>query len=536
MAITEIHSISQTPDKAIRYVMADKVETVLREDVSDRIPYSVDEKTGDVTYYTLSCTQWCTRVDEPERDFRRLIHYFGQRELRLGCARSKDGEAIVAWHLTQSFDSQIDPRIANEIGRKLAEEIFPGHPAVISTHTNTDKTHNHIVACAWNRDGVKYNSCHETYQAIRRKSDALCAEYGLPVLEQTREQKLTRWKDRNGRVRYFEPTARKDDLRQLRKEGKCSPDNVGSYRNTFAYEIADKRKQTNREIVRQAIEEEILFVSSYNELLQRLRERGYQIKDKKQDGQWLENITFIASGAQRGVRDSSLGEGYCREKLTARIERQSEERQHSAALQEKLQLPLREEYGLESVCSLHEDYRAYRDRGGFVQVRKRQPMEKPVVQELKKLGVELDGLIDTTRLHQLVTQQRMEKKKPRSTTEEDLVARIQESFENLRFIEQRNIHSYQEVEERVQRLRTQIEACEGKIGTAEQMIARISDSEKAEGFRERADLLRDALTNLKGELRQFERCMAVLERTKADRTAHTAPPATKKKQSKERER
>ena len=87
MAITEIHSISQTPDKAIRYVMADKIETVVREDISDRIPYSVDEKTGDVTYYTLSCTQWCTRVNEPERDFQRLIDYFGQRELQLGCAK-----------------------------------------------------------------------------------------------------------------------------------------------------------------------------------------------------------------------------------------------------------------------------------------------------------------------------------------------------------------------------------------------------------------------------------------------------------------
>lgn len=536
MAITEIHAISRTPDKAIRYVMADKIETILREDISDRIPYSVDEKTGDVTYYTLSCTQWCTRVHEPERDFQRLIHYFGQRELQLGCARSKDGETIVAWHLTQSFDTQIDPRIANEIGRKLAEEIFPGHPAVISTHTNTDKTHNHIVACAWNRDGEKYNSCHETYQAIRRKSDALCEEYGLPVLEQTREQKLTRWKDSKGRVRYYESTERKDDLRQLRKERKCSPDDVGSYRNTFAYEIADKKKQTNREIVRQGIEEALPFAATYEDLLQRLQEQGYRIKSKKQDGQWLENITFTAPGAQRGVRDSSLGEAYCREQLTARIERQREQREQSAVLQEKLQLPVREDYGIDNVQRLHEDYRAYRDAGGFVQIQKRQPVEKSVVQELKKLGIELHGMIDTTRLQQLIAQQRSKKKKTPATREEELVSKIQEGFENLRFLETRNICSDQQIVERIQQMHTQIANCEEKLIKAERMIARIPDRERAEDFCERVDLLREALAEQKKELSCYERCAAVLERIAADRTAREVPPMAKKKSPKAWER
>lgn len=536
MAITEIHAISQTPDKAIRYVMADKIETVVREDVSDRIPYSVDEKTGDVTYYTLSCTQWCTRVHEPERDFQRLIHYFGQRELQLGCARSKDGEAIVAWHLTQSFDSQVDPRIANEIGRKLAEEIFPGHPAVISTHTNTDKTHNHIVACAWNRDGEKYNSCHETYQAIRRKSDALCEEYGLPVLEQTKEQKLIRWKDSKGQVRYYEPTARKEDLRQQRKEGKCSPDDVRSYRNTFTYEIVDKRKQTNREVVRQGIEETLPFAATYEDLLQRLREQGYRIKSKKQNGQWLENVTFTAPGAQRGVRDSSLGEAYCREQLTARIERQSEQRRKSAVLQEKLQLPVREDYGIANVQHLHEDYRAYRDAGGFVQIQKRQPVEKPVVQELKKLGIELHGMIDTTRLQQLIAQQRSKKKKTPATREEELVSKIQEGFENLRFLETRNICSDQQIVERIQQMRTQIANCEEKLTKAERMIARIPDRERAEDFCERVDVLREALAEQKKELSGYERCAAVLERIEANRMAREVSPTAKKKSLKEWER
>lgn len=536
MAITEIHAISQTPNKAIRYVMADKIETVLQEDIHPRIAYSIDEGNGMVTYYTLSSCQWCVHMDEPERDFNRLIDFFGQRELRLGNARSKTGEAVVAWHLTQSFDKQIDPRIANEIGRKLAEEVFPKHPAVISTHTNTDKTHNHIVACAWNRDGFKYNSCHETYQALRRKSDALCEEYGLSVLEDTREQKLTRWKDRNGRVRYFEPTARKNDLRNQRKEGKFSPDDVNSYRHTLAYDIADKQNQSNRETVRQVIEEEIPFASSYSELLMRLLERGYRIKDKKKDGQWFENITFTAPGARRGVRDYSLGDDYCRKSLTDRIEQQNEERQRSASLQAKLQLPLREDYGIESTHRLHEDYRAYRDRGGFVQVNERKEIEKPLVEELKKLGVELYGMIDTTRLQQLVAQQRTKKKNPKSTPEDELVARIQEGFYNLQFIEQRNIHSAQDVLDRSRGLRARIDACEGKLSMADQMLAKIADPEKAEEFQERIKLLRESLVKMKEELERYEQCFAVLKRINAERILQINKPLPQKKPVKEIER
>lgn len=51
--------------------------------------------------------------------------------------------------MIQSFEGNVDPRIANEIGVKLAKEMFPTFPVVVSTHTNTENTHNHIMICAW---------------------------------------------------------------------------------------------------------------------------------------------------------------------------------------------------------------------------------------------------------------------------------------------------------------------------------------------------------------------------------------------------
>lgn len=540
MAITEIHAIFQTPKNAIHYVMADKTETALREDVHPRIAYSVDEKTGEVTYYTLSTCQWCAHMDEPEWDFQRLIDYFGQRELRLGCARSKTGEAIVAWHLTQSFDGQIDPRIANEIGRELAEKVFPGHPAVISTHTNTTQIHNHIVACAWNRDGEKYNSCHATYQDIRRWSDELCARYGLRVLERTRDQKLIRWTDSRGKVRYFEPTARKEALRRQRKEGRCSSGDVSSYRNTLAYEVKEKRKETNRAIARQAIEEELPFAASYDDLLARLWERGFDIKGKKKNGEWYSSVTFKSPIADRGVRDTSLGDGYTREQLTARIAKQKEERQAAAEMQKKLRLPVYEDddYAkMGDVQQLSEEYRAYHDRGGCIRVEARTEPQKTLLRDIKQADAELYGLIDTTRLQQLIAESRSKKKTPGNRTREAvLIARIQESFENLRFMEQRGICTNQEVAEKVSLLQRQIQICEEKLGRAERMMEQQQDPDKVQEYTQRIEQLRDGLEELRLELSRYERCMATLNRIESERTMRNAPMPEKKKRHGEYER
>ena len=171
-----------------------------------------------------------------------------------------------------------------------------------------------------------------------------------------------------------------------------------------------------------------------------------------------------------------------------------------------------------------------------MQIQKRQPVEKPVVQELKKLGIELHGMIDTTRLQQLIAQQRSKKKKTPATREEELVSKIQEGFENLRFLETRNICSDQQIVERIQQMRTQIANCEEKLTKAERMIARIPDRERAEDFCERVDVLREALAEQKMELSRYERCAAVLERIEANRMAREVSPTAKKKSLKEWER
>ena len=480
MAYTHIHPITATVENSIGYIMADKKEDFLKDDIADSINYIMDDKTGEITYLTLSSTLNCTNPQNPIEDFHALMQTFGKDEIENGNAKTKDGAPILAWHLIQSFEGQeVSPLVANEIGRKLAEEIFGNHAVVISTHTNTDDIHNHIEFSAWDLNGRKWDQCNKNYQRIRECSDRLCDEYGLSVIEHTRQQKLIKWEDSEGKTRYFEPTDRKIEMIRKREAGELSTDDVNSYRNTIPYEAAVAKKQTNIEMVKQAIDSKLPYATSYDHLLAMLREMGYQIKDKKKNGQWREHITFQPPTADKGVRDYKISEDgyYTRESLTALIEEQNAERSRNESLQSKLNLPFYEtyEYGEIDVQAINEDYRADRTAGGGFKVVQRGEAEKSIIRDVKKSDMELYGLYDTTYIHRLIAEQKAAQKykKPAKKREEVLVSQIQESFANLRFIEQKQLYSYNQINEVVKGLWDQYNACLAKISEAEGMVAKL---------------------------------------------------------------
>lgn len=480
MATTDIHAITQTVASSLDYIMGDKKEAVLKDDVADSIKYVMNDKTGEVTYYTLSSTINCMNPQSPVEDFRALMNTFGADEIKNGNSKTKDGAPVLAWHLVQSFEGQVDPRIANEIGRRLAEELFGNHPVVISTHTNTANTHNHIELCAWDLDGKKFNYDHAAYQKIRTTSDRLCDEYGLSVIENTRDRKLVQWKDNEGNIHYYEPTDRKNELIRKREAGELTSDDVNSYRNTIPYAVTTAKKLTNIEIVKRAIDSKLPYATSYEHLLSMLREMGFTVKDKKKDGTWREHITFTPPTADKGVRDYNIDKEsgyYTRENLTAIIEQQNAERKRNEAMMSQLNVPYFSEYvyGDIDVQSINEDYRAALEEDGSYRIVQRGEAERSIIRDVKKSDMELYGLYDTTTLSRLIAEQREARKhkQPPRKREEVLVRQIQESFENLRFIEQKQLYSYSQINEIVKGLWAQYNACLSKISEAEVMVKKL---------------------------------------------------------------
>lgn len=79
------------------------------------------------------------------------------------------------------------------MGRKLVEEKFPGHAFVVVTHSDTGKTHNHIVVCPWHGEtGRKIENKKRHLYELRGINDKVCKERGLSVIDQAGKDRQAR--------------------------------------------------------------------------------------------------------------------------------------------------------------------------------------------------------------------------------------------------------------------------------------------------------------------------------------------------------
>lgn len=180
----------------------------------------------------------------------------------------------LARHLIQSFEpGETTPEQAHEIGKRLADEILGGKfEYIISTHTDKGHVHNHIIFNAVSFvDYNKYHSNKKSYRNIRRISDKLCKEYGLSVIEQSKDKGKS----------YTEYNAAKNGTSWKAK-------------------------------LKQMIDKVILLAKDFDDFIRLMERNGYEIKRGKY-------ISFRAVGQERFTRVKTLGENYTEEAITNRI-------------------------------------------------------------------------------------------------------------------------------------------------------------------------------------------------------------------------
>lgn len=150
MAITKIHPIKTTLNKAIAYI-CNPEKTDERLLISS---YGCSAETADIEY-SFTCRHAIDKGDN-------LGH-----------------------HLIQAFDpGETTPEQAHEIGMQLAKETLGGkYEFVLTTHIDKGHIHNHIIFNAVSFvDYRKYHSNEQSYYYIRCVSDRLCKEHGLSVI------------------------------------------------------------------------------------------------------------------------------------------------------------------------------------------------------------------------------------------------------------------------------------------------------------------------------------------------------------------
>ena len=116
------------------------------------------------------------------RDTRAAPSYF-----KFTLCHTAPSDPNLAYHLIQSFaPGEVSAAEAHKIGIKLADRSRYSY--IVSTHTDKEHIHNHILFCAAdNIDNKKYHDCKKSYWNIRHISDELTSYMGMEQ-EQAQEK------------------------------------------------------------------------------------------------------------------------------------------------------------------------------------------------------------------------------------------------------------------------------------------------------------------------------------------------------------
>lgn len=179
----------------------------------------------------------------------------------------------VAYHIIQSFSPKdnITEEQANEIGKRLCEELYPNYQCVIATHIDKGHIHNHISINAISLDGKKLedrlSNEMEGLYGLSDISDKIAAEYGCFILP------------------------RKIYLKSKTKD----------YYHQY-------KEQTWKEKISEDIENILPKCYSMDEFLDELSIAGYQIKRGK-------NLSVKCFGMERYARLNTINEKFSNSNL-----------------------------------------------------------------------------------------------------------------------------------------------------------------------------------------------------------------------------
>ena len=163
MATTKLHQIKNTESRAIAYVInGDKTEK-------------------GVFVHCYMCSK------DPLR---------AAKEFQITREVFKSRTEVLDHHIIQAFKpGEVTPEQAHRIGMELCEKLFRGeYQFILSTHTDKDHIHNHVIVNNTNvMNGKSFNTLENKgthfWRTLRSMSDEICKEHGLSVVNHAERNK-----------------------------------------------------------------------------------------------------------------------------------------------------------------------------------------------------------------------------------------------------------------------------------------------------------------------------------------------------------
>ena len=205
-------------------------------------------------------------------------------DFKFALSKTSQSDPNKAYHLIQSFlPGEVSYKEAHQVGVELADKLLEGkYSYVVTTHIDKGHVHNHIIFCAAdNINHEKYHDCKKTYYNIRNLSDELCREHELSVITpgEKRGKPYKEWQ-------------------------------------------AGKNGSAWKEQLKADIDEAIKIAATYEDCIDLIRAKGYEVKGEDFGEKAHKFISFRPLDRERFVRGSakSLGAEYTKERMKERIE------------------------------------------------------------------------------------------------------------------------------------------------------------------------------------------------------------------------
>ena len=257
MAIIKVVNVKRTPLKNLKYI-------------------ANDEKTLNGTLITgINCSNDIYKANEKMENINR--NYGKKNEVKLK-------------HIIHSFhkDDNLTPHMAHLISMEWYEKMFPDNKCigVIATHDGDPKAknsadrciHTHISINAIDIEGKRIDIDKKWLEKAVKISNEICKKHGL--------------------------TKSIVDFRSNAKIRKTLTE----------IKMQEEGKVTFKGLVKKDLDGLLVEVKSYDELLEKLKEMGYEVKDGKELS--IKNESY---GMIRNIRTKTLGSLYNKENLINRI-------------------------------------------------------------------------------------------------------------------------------------------------------------------------------------------------------------------------
>ena len=240
-------------------------------------------------------------------------------DFKFALSKTSQSDPNKAYHLIQSFlPGEVSYKEAHQIGVELADKLLEGkYSYVVTTHIDKGHVHNHIIFCAAdNVNHEKYHDCKKTYYNIRSLSDDLCREHELSIITPGE------------------------------KRGK-----------TYKEWQANKNGSAWKEQLKADIDETIKNAATYEDCIELIRAKGYEVKGEDFGEKAHKFISFRPLDRERFVRGSakSLGAEYTKERIKERIEEKALVKDKKRILFPARKKPIVKDYSRKNLIDTTED-------------------------------------------------------------------------------------------------------------------------------------------------------------------------------------